>query len=371
MLILFFLARLLKAVGPYIIVILSRIFLIVLSPVHFPTTSITIIVTIAYSNALLSCSDDTPGAMDRRKLQNSQSARRLVLPSFVLVVVISASFYYRDVILNQDGHSGAGYDGHANNITSLDGVARFLQITPLLNTLTTWSETVQSSTQITGDKSHRQATNATFLESLAERASPDKDVLIAYVDSAFVDMALNFHATSLRRHDITNFLFVSSDHKCCDVLHRAQLPCYVHKLDKSSDQASTYGSRDFIRKMNYRTDVILEALENHYTVLHTDTDMVFLKNPFHYLRTLPCDIAVMMEKPGLYNAGFVFVRPTQEGTSIYRRMRADSIKRPFIDDQTQLNDAITDLKVCTKCFDSCWSIWTRGLNYSDIYIGCV
>ena len=283
-----------------------------------------------------------PCAMDGRKLQHSQSARRLALPSIALVAVISASVYFRDVILNPAGHSRLTDDGHANNITTPDGVTRFLQITPLLENL------AMSSTQVTGDKSHNQAANATFLDSLAERASPDKDVIIAYVDSAFIDMALNFHATSLKRHKITNYLFISSDYKCCYVLRESGLPCYVHKLDKSSDQASKYGSRDFIRKMNYRTDVILEALENRYTVLHTDTDMVFMKNPFDYLRTVPSDIAVMMEKPGLYNAGFVFIRPTQEGVSIYRRMRADSIKRPFIDDQTQLNDAITDLKVCAK-----------------------
>ena len=281
-----------------------------------------------------------PCAMDGRKLQHSQSARRCAFPSIALVVVIAASIYFRDVILNPAGQSRSSYGGHANNITTPDGVTRFLQITPLVMS----SETLQSSTQVKGGK----ATNATFMESLAERASPDKDVIIAYVDSAFIDMALNFHATSLKRHKITNYLFISSDYKCCDVLRESKLPCYVHKLDKSSDQASKYGSRDFIRKMNYRTDVILEALENRYTVLHTDTDMVFMKNPFDYLRTVPSDIAVMMEKPGLYNAGFVFVRPTQEGVSIYRRMRADSIKRPFIDDQTQLNDAITDLKVCAK-----------------------
>ena len=292
-----------------------------------------------------------PCAMDGRKLQHSQSARRLVLPSIALVVVISASVYFRDIILNPAGHSRSSYGVHANNITTPDGVTRFLQITPLMMS----SETLPSSNQFTMNKSRSHTTNATFLESLAERASPDKDVIIAYVDSAFIDMALNFHATSLTRHKITNYLFISSDYKCCDVLREYGLPCYVHKLDKSSDQASKYGSRDFIRKMNYRTDVILEALENRYTVLHTDTDMVFMKNPFDYLRTVPSDIAVMMEKPGLYNAGFVFVRPTQEGVSIYRRMRADSIKRPFIDDQTQLNDAITVLKVCAKCFDWCWS----------------
>ena len=38
--------------------------------------------------------------------------------------------------------------------------------------------------------------------------------------------------------------------------------------------------QDFLRKMNIRTYMILDALRLGYSVLHTDLDMYFMKNPF-------------------------------------------------------------------------------------------
>ena len=234
-----------------------------------------------------------------------QSTHRLALLAFAVVVVFSASLYFASVRLDPERPQ---QDGHVPS----------------------------------------------FTEAVAARASPSRDIIIAYVDSAFVDMALNFHGTSLQRHHIINFLFVSSDHACCRRLREASLPCHVHKLDRAAGLASQYGSRDFIRKMNYRTDVILMALEHDYTVLHTDTDVVFLRNPFDYLRPLTCDIAIMVEKPGLLNAGFVYVRPTREGINTYRRMRNVAERSKLIDDQTQLNAVIKSLQVCSNCF--CWFV---------------
>ena len=292
--------------------------------------------------------------MGYRKLQRSQSARRLILPAFTLLVVVCASLYFRDVLLHPCKHSWPSPNGRTDSSPDNPPMAR--QSDQLFTSMARPSMgrlSGKSSTQII--KTESPSPRKTFLENVAARASTKKDIIIAYVDSAFVDMALNFHTTSLQRHNITNYLFVSSDLKCCDTLRRSNLPCHVHKLDRSAELASQYGSRDFIRKMNYRTDVILEALENGYTVLHTDTDMVFLKNPFEYLRPLACDIAVMLEKPGLYNAGFVFVRPTRDGVAIYRRMRSDAATHPLMDDQTQLNYAISNLQVCKSC--SCWLLF--------------
>ena len=216
-----------------------------------------------------------------------------------------------------------------------------------------------ASVRLDPERSQQDGRAPTFTQAVAARASPSRDIVLAYVDSAFVDMALNFHGTSLQRHHITNFLFVSSDHACCHRLREASLPCHVHKLDRAAGLASQYGSRDFIRKMNYRTDVILMALEHGYTVLHTDTDVVFLRNPFDYLRPLTCDIAIMVEMPGLFNAGFVYVRPTRVGIDTYRRMRTVAEKSQLVDDQTQLNAVIKNLQVGSNCF--CWFVWISAL----------
>ena len=54
--------------------------------------------------------------------------------------------------------------------------------------------------------------------------------------------------------------------------------------DKASAHASVYHSKDFLRKMNIRTYMIMDALNLGYNVLHTDVDMTFLKNPLKVRR---------------------------------------------------------------------------------------
>jgi hypothetical protein len=109
-------------------------------------------------------------------------------------------------------------------------------------------------------------------------------IVLALVDSAFADMALNLYESSLRPNGIRNFLFVGAGRRACELLRNASLPCYHYTEDKDTEVASIYKSPEFIRKMNIRTDMILDALSVGFTVLHTDLDVVFLRNPLPDLK---------------------------------------------------------------------------------------
>lgn len=131
--------------------------------------------------------------------------------------------------------------------------------------------------------------NATFLHALARRATPDRYVILALVDAAFVDMAVNLYETSLRPNGIDNFLFVGVGRQACELMANASLlpnplPCYHFVNDVAADKASVYLSSDFIRKMNIRTDMIIEALNAGFTVVHIDLDVFFFRNPLPHLK---------------------------------------------------------------------------------------
>ena len=190
------------------------------------------------------------------------------------------------------------------------------------------------------------ANKETFLQAVERLASPDKVIFLAYADSAFLDMAQNFYETSLRPHRITNILFVASDRLCCKLIReRLNMACYVHKEDPQATEHSAYGEAGFIRKMNYRTDVILEAIEAGYTVLHTDTDMVYMKHPLKHITCEgECNMAILMERGYTHNAGFVYVRPTDLGIYLYRQMLNLSVIEPMLDDQRQLNRIVGEMR---------------------------
>lgn len=123
-----------------------------------------------------------------------------------------------------------------------------------------------------------------FVTQLSRHSTPDKFIVLALVDTAFTDMAINLYHSSLRPHGIENFLFVGAGRRACEILRNASLPCHHYTEDKDTDVASIYKSPDFIRKMNIRTDMILDALSVGYTILHTDLDVVFLRNPLADLK---------------------------------------------------------------------------------------
>jgi len=117
------------------------------------------------------------------------------------------------------------------------------------------------------------------MEAIHDRADADGHIVLAMCDEATVDMAFNFHEASLRRHHIEKFLFVTIGLDTCARLARNSMPCFHYADDPRARRSSSFGDRDFKRKMIVRTNVILEATEANFTVIYSDIDVAFLGNP--------------------------------------------------------------------------------------------
>jgi len=123
-----------------------------------------------------------------------------------------------------------------------------------------------------------------FVQALSARADSDRYIILAMTDEAFVDMAINFYEASLRAHHVDNFLFVGVGRRTCETLRNMSIPCFYYTDDQSAGEASSFRQRDFLRKMNIRTDMILEALAANFTVVHTDIDVAFFGNPLSEIK---------------------------------------------------------------------------------------
>ena len=128
----------------------------------------------------------------------------------------------------------------------------------------------------------------TFVQALTARADADHYIILAMTDEAFTDMAINFYEASLRAHHVDNFLFVGVGRRSCQTLRNVSIPCFYYADDPNAGEASSFGQRDFVRKMNIRTDMILEALAANFTVVHTDVDVAFLNNPLSEIKVWLC-----------------------------------------------------------------------------------
>jgi hypothetical protein len=155
-------------------------------------------------------------------------------------------------------------------------------------------------------------------------------------------MAVNFYEASLKKFNIDFYLFIGADQKTCDSIISLGINCYVYKVDKDAGKASIYYSVDFLRKMNIRTYMILDALNLGYNILHTDVDMSFLKNPFEDFDYMSdkYDVAPLWDC-GAYNAGYLFIRNSPASIAMYRASKHIADTEPKTDDQIALNRAIS------------------------------
>ena len=129
-----------------------------------------------------------------------------------------------------------------------------------------------------------------FVEAVRARADADRYIILAMADEAFVDMAVNFYEASLQAHHVNNFLFVGVGPRTCPTLRNLSIPCFYYADDPSAGKASSFRQRDFVRKMNIRTDMILEALAANFTVVHSDVDVAFLSNPLSEIKVTLCSL---------------------------------------------------------------------------------
>ena len=181
-----------------------------------------------------------------------------------------------------------------------------------------------------------------YIQALESIASSDRAILLSLVDHAYAKMAVNFFLTSIKPLKIHNYMILTMSSETCNFLAtHGIVNCFQYR-NFSSDSASKYGSKEFKDKMNVRTDMILEALEANFTVLHSDTDMIFFRNPFSTIECpiSVCDMAVLMDT-SIFNAGFLLIHPTSNSKRIYSQMQQlVMINQTQWDDQAQLNKVI-------------------------------
>ncbi|ELU07133.1 hypothetical protein CAPTEDRAFT_189031 [Capitella teleta] len=198
----------------------------------------------------------------------------------------------------------------------------------------------------TGNDLYKQVSFRSYNEALEKRASPDKDILLVYADLGVHDMALSFYESSLKKHGIENYLFVTSSSAMCQEFHLMNIPCFQFTNNSNSGTGASFGSTAFKEKMNIRTFMVLHALKEGYNVLHSDCDVYYFANPFPVIKELcgsECDVAPLWDYV-THNAGFLYTRSTTMGIALYKNMEHTALKTGR-DDQSALKTAVED---CTK-----------------------
>ena len=179
-----------------------------------------------------------------------------------------------------------------------------------------------------------------FYKVLRKKANKDNIIILASVDSSFVDLAVNFYETSFRRFNISNFLYICSDSKAVAMLAEAGIDCYLYPQDTKNDQATEYGSKSFILKMRVKMKMVTAALMLGFTTVLSDVDLVFLHDPTPKFY-IDSDVSFMSD---VYNdnCGFYIARPSNATIELHKRTLTSVMTR-MIADQDAMAAAISSM----------------------------
>ena len=174
---------------------------------------------------------------------------------------------------------------------------------------------------------------------LSHRANKNNVIILISTDFGFINQALNLYITSLRKFNITNFLYVTSDKAASSLLDQHNIPNYLIFEDRDGKRASKYRTKSYTRKTHIKTKIILQALKHGFTVLIVDADIVFLKNPLPFFSCSDCDI--QMQWDGFEgNTGFYLVRPTKAAIDLHSEALAMVEISPKLTNQETIDRAL-------------------------------
>jgi len=198
------------------------------------------------------------------------------------------------------------------------------------------------------------------------RVGPNNTLIVIPLNFGYLEFAINL-LCSIRRLDISNYVFLAMDVKVFDTLLEMGLPAYMDRdLPHVMSEAGGWGQGEFTTLLCHKLIPVLNLLKKGINVILADADLVFLRDPRVHLRwdvdftfsigscelTLP-DNADPIEHPlAKVNTGFFLARASAFVIETLTRAHdqcagrnSDALRATvydYIDDQDSLNDILKE-----------------------------
>merc|ERR1712016_444157 len=116
--------------------------------------------------------------------------------------------------------------------------------------------------------------------------------MLAFVDFAFIEMAINLYEYSLKKFNIKNYIFVCSDQDAYKALQRRGINAFLYPHIIDSNIPAVFGSDEFKLKVRIKHKVLTAAVMLGFKTLLTDVDVVFFTNPIPRLANRHNDLVI-------------------------------------------------------------------------------
>ena len=173
------------------------------------------------------------------------------------------------------------------------------------------------------------------------RASNVKTVIVTVVDVGFSDMIDTFVHFLINKSKLRNILFVTLDERTHRALLKRHLASYfTNELGKLGLSHSALNSVGWKRKGHLKFKIATIIVNLGYSVLLSDMDVTYFKNPFGYMKCRHCDIELQRDfdtKNSSFNAGLIFFKATENTRRFLNEFHTHLFYHSDSWDQSQLN----------------------------------
>ena len=144
-----------------------------------------------------------------------------------------------------------------------------------------------------------------FEAALRERADASRTVIMAVTNAGFASFWHNLRCSLERVGVAKHALIVGTDDEACAASLAPGVACLVGErlfwpeaaAAELQGRAVSHGTAPYARLMQVKARPTLEALRRGYSVLTTDTDIVFFRDPLAHIRSLLAEDAAAAEGP--------------------------------------------------------------------------
>lgn len=184
-----------------------------------------------------------------------------------------------------------------------------------------------------------------------KQISISNTVIISFFDSFIWQEFLYFYIHSIKANEINNFLAFSYDSKGVNLCIENKFVCDLVFTNNTVKylRENTYQSKGFLERMFIRNEVIYKLLKAGISLIITDVDILYLKNPLYRVIEGDPDVAVSKNRPtGELNGGFFYLKYCPNSIKMFEYIMALHPQFPEDNDQDLLNKAVLEAKKYAK-----------------------
>lgn len=202
------------------------------------------------------------------------------------------------------------------------------------------------------------------LAKILEEVAVKKELIVALANTNVREM-LEVWFSNIKRVSIPNYLVVALDDNIESLCKSKGVPVYRRDPDEGIDNIAKTGGNHAVSGLKFR--VLREFLQLGYSILLSDIDIIFLRNPFDHLYR-DSDVESMsdghnnmtaygfndvFDEPSMgwaryahtmriwvYNSGFFYIRPTVPSIELLDRVAGRLSREPKSWDQAVFNEEL-------------------------------